>query len=210
MGFTGKKALAWKVRYIQAFNEMERALRQGRHGEPVQLPLSSVEDRRPLAALANTWVSLAPLSHRDAWTQIHAHTGADRAEAMTMPQVQQAMAFVQERIDAATIRQAPALVHSQEHSAARDRAMRVTEEACKLIRSTIRTIDSLTYEHHSLISGVALRSAPSAVGRFNRSELFGELSDICHRQIGQAEAALLGLVSTMRVRERLLAFGQEA
>ena len=38
MGFTGKKALAWKIKYIQAFNEMERALLEGKHGEPVTLP----------------------------------------------------------------------------------------------------------------------------------------------------------------------------
>ena len=38
MGFTGKKALAWKVRYIEAFNAMERALLEGKHGEPVALP----------------------------------------------------------------------------------------------------------------------------------------------------------------------------
>ncbi|MCI8980554.1 MAG: Rha family transcriptional regulator [Clostridia bacterium] len=36
MGFTGKKALAWKLRYIEAFNKMEKALRQ-----PQQL---SIED----------------------------------------------------------------------------------------------------------------------------------------------------------------------
>lgn len=28
MGFTGKKALEWKIRYIQAFNEMERKLKE--------------------------------------------------------------------------------------------------------------------------------------------------------------------------------------
>ena len=30
MGFTGKKALQWKIRYIQAFNAMEQALQSGR------------------------------------------------------------------------------------------------------------------------------------------------------------------------------------
>lgn len=28
MGFTGKKALEWKLKYINAFNEMERQLRE--------------------------------------------------------------------------------------------------------------------------------------------------------------------------------------
>ena len=29
MGFTGKSALDWKLRYIQAFNEMEKQLKEG-------------------------------------------------------------------------------------------------------------------------------------------------------------------------------------
>ncbi len=67
--------------------------------------LSTKADRRPLSALISTWVSVAPISHKDAWKQIHAHVGA-KAEAMTMPMVKQALAFVQERIDKAI---APAL-----------------------------------------------------------------------------------------------------
>ena len=35
MGFTGKKALKWKLAYIEAFNRMETALRSG---EPMSLP----------------------------------------------------------------------------------------------------------------------------------------------------------------------------
>lgn len=35
MGFTGKKALQWKLKYIEAFNEMEETLRQGYLEEPV-------------------------------------------------------------------------------------------------------------------------------------------------------------------------------
>lgn len=39
MGFTGKKALAWKVRYIQAFNAMEAELRGQAAPEPEQYNL---------------------------------------------------------------------------------------------------------------------------------------------------------------------------
>ena len=35
MGFTGKKALQWKLKYIEAFNEMEETLKQGYIEEPV-------------------------------------------------------------------------------------------------------------------------------------------------------------------------------
>lgn len=35
MGFTGKKALQWKLKYIEAFNEMEETLKQGYLEDPV-------------------------------------------------------------------------------------------------------------------------------------------------------------------------------
>lgn len=35
MGFIGKKALQWKLKYIEAFNEMEETLKQGYLEEPV-------------------------------------------------------------------------------------------------------------------------------------------------------------------------------
>jgi len=43
MGFAGKKALTWKIRYIEAFNAMERALR-GNEAKPKQHALPSRQD----------------------------------------------------------------------------------------------------------------------------------------------------------------------
>ena len=45
MGFTGKKALEWKLKYIQAFNAMEEQLKQ-----PFELPKNMPETLRMLAA----------------------------------------------------------------------------------------------------------------------------------------------------------------
>ena len=39
MGFAGKKALQWKLKYIEAFNEMEETLKQDYLEEPVNLSL---------------------------------------------------------------------------------------------------------------------------------------------------------------------------
>lgn len=54
MGFTGKKALAWKLKYIQAFNDMEAELRRGiaaeRH-EPGALPVGCGLPRRQFFTL---------------------------------------------------------------------------------------------------------------------------------------------------------------
>ncbi|MDY6148974.1 MAG: Rha family transcriptional regulator [Porphyromonas sp.] len=37
MGFTGKKALEWKIKYIQAFNKMEAALKSGAVQQPIKI-----------------------------------------------------------------------------------------------------------------------------------------------------------------------------
>lgn len=53
MGFTGKEALAWKIRFLEAFNAMERALLESANvRQPDMATLSSVHDRTPLVNLA--------------------------------------------------------------------------------------------------------------------------------------------------------------
>lgn len=39
MGFTGSKALEWKLKYIQAFNEMEKALKEHRDSYMIEDPI---------------------------------------------------------------------------------------------------------------------------------------------------------------------------
>ena len=50
MGFTGSKALEWKLKYIQAFNEMEKALKEQRYSymieDPVERALKWAEEQR--------------------------------------------------------------------------------------------------------------------------------------------------------------------
>ena len=99
MGFTGPKALAWKIRYIEAFNAMETELAaQARGGLALDGP-STVQARKPLSNLINTWVRHAPLDYRDAWLQINAHFQVEKAEDLTLAQVKEACVWVQERID---------------------------------------------------------------------------------------------------------------
>lgn len=51
MGFTGKKALEWKIKYIEAFNAMEKALNQK--------PVSALKEREIEARLNNSRARLA-------------------------------------------------------------------------------------------------------------------------------------------------------
>lgn len=39
MGFTGSKALEWKLKYIEAFNEMEKALKEHRDSYMIEDPV---------------------------------------------------------------------------------------------------------------------------------------------------------------------------
>ena len=81
MGFTGKKALAWKVKYIQAFNAMERALLEGKHGEPVILPSGdtlSPAEQAHLHAIVKAKVGMMPKDLRrtgfsEVWARFNAH-----------------------------------------------------------------------------------------------------------------------------------------
>lgn len=102
MGYTGPEAMAMKVAYIEAFNAMRAELRGGFTLRPDGSPeaLSTVKDRKPLNALINTWVSLAPLSYRDAWQQVKAAFGVENADGLTVSQIKPACEFVQARLDA--------------------------------------------------------------------------------------------------------------
>lgn len=98
MGFTGKTAMGWKLKFLDAFNRMEAALRGGQ-----QLQLdhpSTKDDRQPLTNLVNSLVSVAPIAYRDAWHMVKAELKTTKKAAeFTVSEAQTAMAFVQSKID---------------------------------------------------------------------------------------------------------------
>lgn len=74
MGFTGKKALAWKVRYIEAFNAMEAQLR-GRPEPCTQEPITTAQRDR-LREIMDICVRPLPEQYwaegyREGWTRFH-------------------------------------------------------------------------------------------------------------------------------------------
>jgi Rha family phage regulatory protein len=107
MGFTGPKAIQFKIAYIEAFSAMEAELAaRARDGfmltggdAPVLDGPSCVKTRKPLGNLINTWVGLAPITYRDAWHQVKGHFLVEKAENLTLAQVKEACEWVQERID---------------------------------------------------------------------------------------------------------------
>lgn len=101
MGYTGKKALAMKLAYIEAFNAMREELEE-RQASPAPSPLSRRTDpeRKQLTAIINTWVGMAPIHYAAARAQVNAHFGVASVDAMTVAQVKEAIQYVQGKIDA--------------------------------------------------------------------------------------------------------------
>jgi len=110
MGFTGPKAIQFKITYIEAFNWMENKLAEMER-EKLALASSSnhlsgekctLTEQRILSNLVNTWqTTTAGLSASGAWAQIKARFGVSKVSKMTAAQYQVACAWVQEKIDTA-------------------------------------------------------------------------------------------------------------
>lgn len=99
MGYTGKKALAFKIAYIEAFNAMESKLKEQAAIDQQATP-STVEDRRALVTLVNTWAQASGLPHSTLWPQVSGYFNLERISDLPKEWIGDAMAFVQERLDA--------------------------------------------------------------------------------------------------------------
>ncbi|MGE4424763.1 MAG: Rha family transcriptional regulator, partial [Pseudodesulfovibrio sp.] len=104
MGFTGRDALQWKLRYIQAFNAMEAKLRED--ALPSSPALSTVADRRPLIEACNLLVETRYLPkpvERD-YAKVRADVskflGVDKWEDIRTEDIPKALEFVQVQISA--------------------------------------------------------------------------------------------------------------
>ena len=84
MGYTGKKALAMKLAYIEAFNRMEEELARQKEAArnitqdivdfpgTLSITPSSVADRKPLRALVGSWAKLSNAPFDACWNQLKA------------------------------------------------------------------------------------------------------------------------------------------
>lgn len=71
MGFTGAKALDWKLKYIEAFNRMEKELKERDFVKPVvDVERNQVDLNNSKARLAELWMKLADRSNIPEFKQI--------------------------------------------------------------------------------------------------------------------------------------------
>lgn len=95
LGFTGKEALAFKVAYIQRFNDMEATLKGQR---PYQMPLPTMSDKRTRVPLKDAVTLLVAksrnMNYSEAYGMIHQRFDVDSVENLTTEQVPLAVEYI--------------------------------------------------------------------------------------------------------------------
>lgn len=97
MGYTGPKAMKFKLAYIEAFNCMERQL-EAQRTAPAVPPLSTTSDRRKLNNLVREWAALSGQSFPDCWAEIHVAFEIDAVADLPCTKVKEAEDYVRARI----------------------------------------------------------------------------------------------------------------
>ena len=112
MGSTGKKALAMKLAYIEAFNRMEEELARQKEAArnitqdivdfpgTLSITPSSVADRKPLRALVGSWAKLSNAPFDACWNQLKAAFNLANIKELPQEWIPDALAWVQAKIDA--------------------------------------------------------------------------------------------------------------
>ena len=112
MGYTGKKALAMKLAYIEAFNRMEEELARQKEADrnitqdivdfpgTLSLTPSSVADRKPLRALVGSWAKLSNAPFDACWNQLKAAFNLANIKELPQEWIPDALAWVQARKEA--------------------------------------------------------------------------------------------------------------
>lgn len=112
MGYTGKKALAMKLAYIEAFNRMEEELARQKEAarnitqdivdfpRSLSITPSSVAYRKPLRALVGSWAKLSNAPFDACWNQLKAAFNLTNIKELPQEWIPDALAWVQARIDA--------------------------------------------------------------------------------------------------------------
>ena len=101
------------------FIECERALLTGTHGQPVHIPTtpSTVEDRRPLCKLIQTWSRMSGVHQSFLWTQVSSYFNLEGIANLPVEWLPDALDFVQSKIDALPKALPPATVPNSEINA---------------------------------------------------------------------------------------------
>lgn len=160
MGYTGKKALAMKLAYIEAFNRMEEELARQNRTTPddftgtLSITPSTTEDRKPLRALVGSWAQVSGLPFAACWNQLKAAFNLANIKELPQEWIPDALAWVQARIDALPAPAQAATPLTAPLPAPTDEA----EDHLAAIREHIRHI----HRHEEALFLLARRALPAA------------------------------------------------
>ena len=164
IGYTGKKALAMKLAYIEAFNRMEEELARQKKAArnitqdivdftgPLSITPSTTEDRKPLRALVGSWAQVSGLPFAACWNQLKAAFQLSNIKELPQEWIPDAIDWVQKRIDALPA-PAPATALPASPSSPTDDA----EGHLAAIRERIRQI----HRHEESLFLLARKALPS-------------------------------------------------
>lgn len=104
MGYTGKKALAVKLAYIEAFNRLEAELAAQRGAALPEVPHiaitpSTTASRKPLEKLVKVWARQSGLIVGDCWTMLNAAFNLQSITELPEEWIPDAIAWAQGKID---------------------------------------------------------------------------------------------------------------
>ena len=163
MGYTGKKALAVKLAYIEAFNRLEAELAAQRGAALPEVPHiaitpSTTASRKPLEKLVKVWAARGGIIVAQCWTMLNAAFNLQSITELPEEWIPDAITWVQGKIDSLTPAlpvsaplRAPLLSLSPDDLAALDRAAQRVEE---LNRHVMKEIGEL---HVEILERVDLR-----------------------------------------------------
>lgn len=103
MGYTGKKAMAIKIAYIEAFNALEAQVKAMQQQPtlppaPAQLTKSTADDRKPLRLMVNAWAKTVNVHQTTLWPQVRAHFNLPRIDKLPVEWIPDAIAWVEGKI----------------------------------------------------------------------------------------------------------------
>lgn len=107
MGYTGKKALAVKLAYIEAFNRLEAELAAQRGAALPEVPHiaitpSTAASRKPLEKLVKVWAARGGIIVAQCWTMVNAAFNLQSITELPEEWIPDAIAWVQGKIDSLT------------------------------------------------------------------------------------------------------------
>ena len=104
MGYTGKKALAIKLAYIEAFNRLEAELAAQRGAALPEVPHiaitpSTTASRKPLEKLVKVWAARGGIIVAQCWTMLNSAFNLQSITELPEEWIPDAIAWVQGKID---------------------------------------------------------------------------------------------------------------